>query len=243
MDLKNDQGVLDGAPYQNDIVTPLDPRLDWSVGRKGIYYWDWGVHPGVSWIRDQTYAGPFSPKKHMFSKSEASVLTSSGWKNITAKDVYIIRYADVLLMAAEAEVEVGSLETARGYVNQVRERTKNPISWVRAVPGDVSSPVAQANYVINPYTAPWTDKVAATTAVRFERRLELAQEGHRFFDLVRWGIAAETLNAYLAKEKLKRTYKQTASFTKGKHEYFPIPAAIIDLAVKYGSSLDQNPGY
>ena len=243
VDLKNDQGVLDGAPYQNDIVTPLDPRLDWSVGRKGIYYWDWGVHPGVSWIRDQTYAGPFSPKKHMFSKSEASVLTSSGWKNITAKDVYIIRYADVLLMAAEAEVEVGSLETARGYVNQVRNRAKNPISWVRAVPGDVSSPVAQANYVINGYTAPWTDKAAATVAVRFERRLELAQEGHRFFDLVRWGIAAETLNAYLAKEKLKRTYKQTASFTKGKHEYFPIPAAIIDLAVKYGSSLDQNPGY
>ncbi len=60
---------------------------------------------------------------------------------------------------------------------------------------------------------------------------------------VRWGIAAETLNAYLAKEKLKRTYKATAIFTKGKNEYFPIPASIIDIAAKYGNKLDQNPGY
>ena len=243
VDLKNDQGVADGAPYQNDNVTPLDPRLDWSVGRRGIYYWDWGPHPGVSWIRDQNYAGPFSPKKHIFSKAEENVLTSSGWKNITAKDIYIIRYADVLLMAAEAEIEVGSLETARGYVNQVRARAKDPISWCREVPGDLSSPKADANYKIDTYNSPWVDKDAARTAVRFERRLELAQEGHRFFDLVRWGIAAETLNAYVAKEKLKRVYKAGASFTKGKHEYFPIPSAIIDLATKYGSHLDQNPGY
>ncbi|MEP6845102.1 MAG: RagB/SusD family nutrient uptake outer membrane protein [Panacibacter sp.] len=243
VDLKNDQGVADGAPYQNDMVTPLDPRLDWSVGRRGIYYWDWGPHPGVSWIRDQNYAGPFSPKKHIFSKKEENVLTSSGWRNITAKDIYIIRYADVLLMAAEAEIEVGSLETARGYVNQVRARAKDPISWAREVPGDLSTAVADANYVINTYTAAWTDKDVARTAVRFERRLELAQEGHRFFDLVRWGIAAQTLNTYLAKEKLKRTYKQTASFTPGTNEYFPIPSAIIDLAAKYGSRLDQNPGY
>lgn len=242
-DLKNDQGVPDGAPYQNDNTTPLDPRLDWSVGRKGIYYWDWGPHPGVSWIRDQNYAGPFSPKKHIFSKKEANVLTSSGWKNITAKDIYIIRYADVLLMAAEAEIEVGSLEKARQYVNQVRKRAADPVSWVRAVPGDVSSPKADANYVIKEYTSAWTDKNYARTAVRFERRLELAQEGHRFFDLVRWGIAAETLNAYVDKEKLKRAYKAGSTFVKGKHEYFPLPQTIIDLAIKEGSNLTQNPGY
>lgn len=234
VDLKSDQGLKSQDAYQPDNVTPLDPRLDWSVGRRGINFWDWGPHPGYSWIRDQNYAGPYSPKKHIFSKKDENVLTSSGWKNITAKDIYLIRYADVLLMAAEAEVEAGSLEKAREYINLVRARAKNPVSWVQG---------AVANYVIDIYNAPFTDQNMARTAVRFERRLELAEEGHRFFDLVRWGIAAETLNAYLDKEKTKRIYKQTASFTKGKNEYFPIPAAIIDVAAKYGNTLTQNAGY
>lgn len=234
VDLKNDAGLKSEDPYQNDVTTPLDPRLDWSVGRRGVPFWDWGPHPGYSWIRDQNYAGPFSPKKHIYSKKDVNTLTSSGWHNVTAKDVYLIRYSDVLLMAAEAEIEVGSLEKARTYINLVRDRAKNKASWVVGAP---------ANYVINTYSSPFPDQNYARTAVRFERRLELAHEGHRFFDLVRWGIAAETLNAYLAVEKTKRIYKQTASFTKGKNEYFPIPAAIIDVAAKYGNVLQQNPGY
>lgn len=233
-DLKNDLGLKDADAFQNDAVAPLDPRLDWTVGRRGVPFWDWGPHPGYSWIRDQNYAGPFSPKKHIYSKKDISTLTSSGWKNVTAKDIYLIRYADVLLMAAEAEIEVGSLDVAREYVNRVRARAKDPQSWVQGAP---------ANYVINTYTTPWADKETARTAVRFERRLELAEEGHRFFDLVRWGIAAETLNTYLATEKTKRTYKSIASFTKGKNEYFPIPASIIEVAAKYGNKLVQNPGY
>jgi hypothetical protein len=59
---------------------------------------------------------------------------------------------------------------------------------------------AAANYVINQYTQAWTDKTTARKAVQFEHRLEFGMEGHRFFDLVRWGIAAETLNAYMQKE-------------------------------------------
>ncbi len=234
VDLKSDQGLKDADAYANDNTTPLDPRLDWAVGRRGVPYWDWGPHPGYSWIRDQNYAGPFSPKKHVFSKKDENTLTSSGWKNVTAKDIYLIRYADVLLMAAEAEIEVGSLITAQGYINQVRARAKNPASWVQGAP---------ANYVINTYVIPFTSQDQARTAVRFERRLELAEEGHRFFDLVRWGIAAETLNTYLMTEKLKRTYKSTASFTKGKNEYFPIPVSIIDVAAKYGNIIAQNPNY
>jgi hypothetical protein len=234
VDLKSDQGLKDADPYTNDNATPLDPRLDWSVGRRGVPFWDWGPHPGYSWVRDQNYAGPFSPKKHIYSKKDMNTLTSSGWRNVTAKDIYIIRYADVLLMSAEAEIEVGSMEVARTRINIVRNRAKNPASWVVGAP---------ANYVINPYPTAFAGKPEARTAVRFERRLELAHEGHRFFDLVRWGIAAETLNAYLDKEKLKRTYKQTASFTKNKNEYFPLPSTIIEVAAKNGSVLTQNPGY
>src|SRR5260221_9227012 len=126
-------------------------------------------------------------------------------------------------MAAEAEIEVGSLESARSYINQVRARSQDPAGWVQGAP---------ANYVINTYPAAFPSQDYARTAVRFERRLELAHEGHRFFDLVRWGVAASTLNTYLAKEKLKRIYKATASFTAGKNEYFPIPASIIDIAAK-----------
>jgi len=251
-DLKNDQGLKDADAYLNDVTQPLDPRLDWAVGRRGIPFYDWGPHPGYSWIRDQNYAGPYSPKKHIFTKAQENVLTSSGWKNITAKDIYIIRYADVLLMAAEAEIEVGSLATAMGYVNLVRARAASPTGRVMGritgfTGGDNTKPIVDdsqpaGNYVINQYTS-FPDQTYARTAVRFERRLELSHEGHRFFDLVRWGIAAETLNGYLAKEKLKRTYKSTAAFTAGKNEYFPLPASIIDLAAKNGNTLTQNPGY
>jgi hypothetical protein len=80
----------------------------------------------------------------------------------------------------------------------------------------------------------------ATKAVRFERKLELAMEGHRFFDLVRYGTAAEELNAYVAVEKSRRSYLNGASFTKGKNEYFPIPREQIDLSK---GTLKQIPGY
>ena len=235
-DLKNDMGLRDADPFTNDNVQPLDPRLDWAVGRRGIPFYDWGPHPGYSWIRDQNYAGPFSPKKHIYTAAQATKLTSSGWKNITAKDIYIIRYADVLLMAAEAEIEAGTLAKALEYTNLVRARAAKPAGFVPGVQGTL------ANYVINPYPS-FPDADYARTAVRFERRLELSHEGHRFFDLVRWGIAATTLNNYIAVEKTKRTYKATAVFQAGKHEYFPIPASIIDVAAKYGNTLTQNPNY
>jgi hypothetical protein len=69
-------------------------------------------------------------------------------------------------------------------------------------------------------------------------------EGHRFFDLVRWGIAGETLNAYIAKEKSKRTYMATAEFIEGKHEYYPIPLQeILNSQVNGEPTLTQNPNY
>jgi len=106
-------------------------------------------------------------------------------------------------------------------VNQIRTRAGNV-----TVLDATGKPAA--NYLVKPYPA-FASQDMARKAVRFERRIELAMEGHRHFDLVRWGVADVVLNTYLAKESLKRTYMTGATFVKGKNEYFPIPQAQIDI--------------
>ena len=139
-------------------------------------------------------------------------------------------------MAAEAEVELGNLEKAREYVNLIRTRAANPAGFV------MNGAAPAANYVINTYAATWTDQTVARNAVRFERKLELSGEGHRFFDLVRWGVAATTLNAYLTYERSKVSASPFvgASFKEGKSEYQPIPQLEMDI---YKGGLTQNAGY
>jgi hypothetical protein len=127
------------------------------------------------------------------------------------------------------------LAKALDYVNQVRNRAANPAGFV------MKGGAPAANYVIKPYTA-FADKPTAISAIRMERKLELSQEGHRFYDLVRWGIAKEELDKYIANDSQILTGRLgNVSFGKGKNEYWPIPQSQIDLE---GSSvLTQNPGY
>lgn len=237
--VKNDQGVESSTAFVTDAGN-LDPRLDWTVGRRGIPFLDWGNHPGKIWIRDQGNGGPYAPKKMAYYQTQQKVLTDgTSWATgLTATNFKLMRFADVLLMAAECEVESGSLEKAREYVNLIRARAATPSTWVSG---------AAATYVINIYLTVWTNQAFARSAVRFERKLELALEGHRFFDLVRWGVADVTLNAFLTyeKSKLPAAYSSaTAGFVKGKNEYFPIPQRQIDLESVGGqSALSQNPGY
>lgn len=234
-DVKNDQGLKSTDPFTPE-TGPLDPRLDWTVGRRGLPYLDWGNHPGNDWIRDQNNGGPYAPKKNVYYKrQEGSLTDKSFWTNgVSANNYTIIRFADVLLWAAECEVEIGSLVNAMNYVNQVRSRAANPNGWVKNSSG---SPAA--NYMVGLYLV-FPDQAYARKAVRFERKLELAMEGHRHFDLVRYGTAATELNAYMAKEKQYRTYFNGKSFTAGVSEYFPIPQSQIDLSK---GTLKQNPGY
>jgi hypothetical protein len=237
-EVKNDFGLKSADPFTPD-TGPLDPRLDHSVGRRGIPYLDWIEHPGDNWIRLQSYAGPYSPKKFVFYKATQSTLTDgSSWtRGWTAINQPLMRFADVLLMAAECEVEAGSLEKAREYVNLVRARAANPATWVKRSDGSNA-----ANYVIGLYNTPWTSKDAANTAIRMERKLELSGEGHRFYDLVRWGIADQVLDAYLAYEGARLTTALGgATFTPNQDELYPIPQAQIDI--QGADVLKQNPGY
>lgn len=237
VDVKSDEGLKSADPYTIGTEN-MDPRVDWSVGRRSVPYYDWGPMPGANWIRDQGYAGPYSPKKHVYSSADINNFTANGWKNMTAKNYGAMRFADVLLMAAECEVEVGSLDKAREYVNIVRRRAAAPGSAV---------PDSPAKYLIKEYTAAWTDKAVAREAVRFERRLELAMEGHRFFDLVRYDknpatptYAQTVMVAYLNKEKIKRTYKNAANPFTDKNHAYPIPERAIVLAK---GAMTQNTGY
>jgi len=242
----NSNVTSDAALLSSDPFTPysgnLDPRLDWSVGRRGIPYLDWGLHPGRNWIRKVGFGGPYSPKKNVFYKSDVGATAGSagwGWNN-TALNVTIMRFADVLLMAAEAEIEVGSLAKAQEYINRVRQRAAASIV-----------PDAAATYKVAQYTTPFASQDEARKVVRFERKIELGMEGHRFFDLVRWGIADVVINSeYLPKEAPLYTgdngsYPLTpAQFTKGKNEYLPIPDFAISQSIKDGEpTLKQNPNY
>lgn len=265
-----DESYAMGAKV-GDPTTPytgtLDPRIDWTIGRKGIPYLDWGNHPGDGWIRDIVNDGHFSPMKSVYALSQKGTFTDVGsayWgpTELTANNVNLIRYADILLWAAECAAVASDIPTAMGYVNQVRSRAANKTGWVykypKKGPSLVDDPTSYdapsatfkdqttpaANYNIGLYTAATFTPANAIKAIMFERRLELAMEGHRFFDLVRWGIAAPTINTYIAREKGARPLKQDANFTAGKNEYFPIPQVTMDNLNSDGKiRLKQNPGY
>ncbi|MDN3205727.1 RagB/SusD family nutrient uptake outer membrane protein [Algoriphagus sediminis] len=231
----NDQGLQSADPFTPD-AGPLDPRLDHTVGRRGIPYLDWQDHPGTAWIRNQPNGGPYSPKKYVYQRAEqGSFQDNSSWTpGYTGINFMIIRFADVLLMAAEAEIESGTLEKAREYVNMVRERAMN--SKLMREDGTMA-----ANYQIGLYESPWTDANTARTAVRMERMLELGMEGHRFYDLVRWNTVKEELDFYFALDGTILTGALGGATFTDPYKLVPIPQDQIDLV---GSDiLIQNPGF
>ena len=246
VDLPNDQGISAGTAFTLDKSIPVDPRLDWTVGRRGVNFLDWGTMPGSSWIRDQVYAGPFTGKKWMYYLAEENSSTHSTSKRSVNNNYRLLKMSHVILWLAECEIELGNLDAAEGYVNLVRERAQK---------GSVQDPTV--NYVVKPYPAgTFTSRGAdfARNATRMEQRLEFAMEGHRFFDLVRWGIAEKVLNKYAAEEALpgkepsgrvfnKRGYMAGKTFTQ-KNNYYPLPQDEILNSQKDGKpTLVQNPGY
>jgi|SaaInl85LU_5_DNA_1037374.scaffolds.fasta_scaffold03830_3 hypothetical protein len=243
LDTYNDQDIANDYGVTSDVAfTPhagaLDPRIDFTVGRRGIDYNGYGVHIGKDWIRANfsDISGPYLPKKNMYYKDEASITQATGgWgEQLSGLNYHIIRYADVILMAAEAAVETGQLDKALDYVNQIRLRAKNS-EVVLDADGNPA-----ANYTIEPYTS-FATADYARKAVRFERRLELGMEGQRLFDLRRWGTQVATMNEYFDNEARTITnIAEKKNTVQDKHTLLPIPIQAIDLS---GGALTQNPGY
>ena len=234
--------------FESEYTAPLDPRLDHTVGRPGILYKNFQIHQ-TDFVRDLSYAGPFSSMKHV---AEPEGFGVTGWGNLSANNYRIMRYGMVLLWLAEVEVELGNLERARELVNEIRERAGNEEDFVpKVLQGEnsrqeytfVEGEVA-ANYRVATYDDAWSDQDMGRQAVRFESRLETALEGHRFFDLQRWGVQEEVLNAYLRSEEEHRVYLRGVTFEAPQNQYYPIPTEAIDRSFLDGAAtITQDPNY
>ena len=158
--------------------------------------------------------GAYFNKKAYTDPALRKEYTNKGyWVNIR-----LIRYADVLLMGAESANEKGIPGEAIDYLEKVRARARG------------------TNSNILPKVTT-TDQGELREAIRHERRVELGMEGHRWFDLVRWGIAYEVMNEY-ARNESAEVQAEMANFIKGKNGLFPIPSEELNL-----NPMEQNPGY
>ena len=270
--------VWKGQNFHAKIMRAVDPRLDWTVGRDGVPYKDWNLH-SRGWIRDASYSGPYSPKKNIHEQAFPDAEDNVGWVATQTNNVpmHIFRYADMLLLDAEAEVELGNLDAARAIVNQIRARAgvvaqgcgadatvhaafavycdstgpkkTSMVDTMRAGVAGLDSLVSGwAFYKIGLYNTPWTGLGAAyaRNAVRTERRLELAMEGQRFFDLQRWAVSDTAVNNYASSEAGRIPYLTAVpgQFTLPKYQFYPIPSVQVELSKVNGvCQIQQNTGW
>lgn len=215
----------------------VDPRIDHTIAIPGhIWKYDPNTIYQASWNRTPDVYGFYASLKENVNKAS---YTQVGPFYANTKNRIILRYSDIILMKAEALIELGgqtNLEEARTIINSIRTRAKNSTNLLKFENGSYES-----NYNVGTYDDPniWTQNYARN-ALRWERRLELAMEGNRFFDLVRWGIADTYLNSYFSTEKSKTPYLKNALFTKNRDEYLPIP----DTQMRFSKGVYiQNVGY
>jgi hypothetical protein len=217
----------------------VDPRIDHTIGIQGHpFKYDPTVPYDHSWERLAGVYGGFGTMK------ELQLATCPCFKKLgpfygTSVNLDIIRFDDVLLMNAEAQIQLGNPAAALPIINQIRARAANSTGMLKKLNGTFPS-----NYKIDVYkpgeNIPTWDQATAFLALQWERRMEFAMESPRFFDLVRWGTAAETLNNYFAIERTRHSFLSSAHFTKNQHEYFPIPQEQITFT---NGLYKQNKGY
>ncbi len=218
----------EGLPYIDESVAPaesmsgsykgnIDPRIDFTMGRIGLPFR--GHTYTRKWCRAYDTYGEYSGKKWLIDPSSSDMVQGFPW-GASSLNFIFLRYADILLLKAEALIETGAdLNGARLIINEIRTRAANSVDAYYS-PVDVDPMVS--SYKVGEYpSGGWTQDYARK-AVRMERRLELAMEGQRWFDLCRWGNVVEVMNRYYTTESTLRSYYKGASLTDDE-VYFPTP--------------------
>ena len=217
--------------YNDEIAYPVngqlttqkwDPRLFHTVGMPTFpYKYESEYIMTKDNSRTPNTYGYYTSLKEVPQRSDGETFNGS-WQAFPMND-YVFRYTDVMLMRAEALIELNRLSEAEDIVNDIRNRAK------QSVAKHISYAADQCEIALYPDNY-FSTKEIARKCLRWERRLEMAMENGRFFDLRRWGIASKTLNAYFQTEQNDvyegQTYGQyykDAHFTAGKNEFFPIP--------------------
>ncbi len=197
-----------------------DPRLFLTVGMPGLPYMfnkNFMMEETSIWSRSNGLYGYYVTLKQNVDPALIGEYLIKGSYWASSMNRIVFRYADVLLMRAEAYAQLGNADQAIALVNQIRSRAAGSTQMISGYQGSYGVKMYVANYK-GTYT-----KEEAVKIVKMERRLELAMESERFFDLVRWGDAATVLNKYYAEEIGSCAIYSNAHFTANKDEYLPIP--------------------
>lgn len=214
-----------------------DPRLFHTVGMPTFpYKYEELFTLTMDNSRNPADYGFYTSMKEVPQRSKGEYYDNP-WQAFGVND-YVFRTADVMLMKAEAQIELNELGKALEVINKIRRRA------AKSIENYIDYAAEQCEIIEYPS---FPDKDYARQALRWERRLELAMEGHRFFDLRRWGMLSTTLNTYFAEEadskyegKGYAGYLKQAHFTKEKNEYFPIASNQINYVP---GLYHQNKGY
>ena len=225
----------EGLPYidtfndkdYNKASDYADPRLFLTVGMPGLPYEfnsNYMMDETDTWSRSHGLYGYYVTLKQNVDPDCGFLIKGSWWG--TPENRIVLRYADVLLERAEALVQLndGRIDEAIGLVNKLRIRAKQSLSAISNYEADYGVRINIATYKGS------YDQAQALKIVKMERRVEMGMESERFFDLVRWGEAADVLNKYYAEEAGDCSIYKDAKFTKNKNEYLPIPFSQISAS-------------
>ncbi len=195
------------AEYEVD-----DPRQDLTI----LDATDSVLHNTHGWVTpnfDDLFAGTGNASNsHKYEAGPEEVIVGPGNWPMGPNNIRMIRIADVYLWAAEAYLEMGVPNTGLPFINAVRKRARES--------GD------------NPAALPDLGSLTHTD-IEHERMVELALEGHRFFDVIRWNLGSQYLNHTLADG-------DEITYTPGQHEFFPLPDGEI---LQSGGALEQYQGW